>query len=1058
MQRLFILLFLLAFQYTSLSAQWKPYGHGQSNVTSGQFIFKVTVPSEDIVWATMFAPDRTPISKVLLSRDGLANIEAVTITTDDATLTAYDVAALDDQTAWVAMTSTSCQCYGQVYGTTDGGASWTKMLPENSQAVTGIHFWSANEGIALGSNGTGDPSDELFFLRTEDGGLTWTDVTPAAINPGEGLWLPSGGGHYEVLGDHLWIGSKVGNLWHSPDRGVTWSSTLLEANRMINTVAFKNELEGLAASSIGSSGFFTTNRLWETKDGGATWSPLPIPNSPKVAALEYVEGTPSTYAFTGGFEGRDVAVSTTDGKFWTISPADRLSTITYLSPDIAYAGGNINEDNKGGLYRLTSSFASDHINVKTLAGNGQEGDRLGQADQANLVNPDGITQDAEGQIYIANDYNNSILKLNSFGELELVAGMQSVFGDDVEGELLEARFRRPSGIAFNQDNNLIIADLNNSKVKLLDLQANPPVVSTLAGTGGIVNVDGPVDSASFNYVYSVAVTPSQDVIVSTGTNLRKISPEGIVTTLAGQNTNGDQDGQGMEAAFNFPWDIVADTSGNIYLTDIFNHKIKKVTPEGVVSTVAGSGISGSADGQGSQATFNFPEGIAVTPTGHLFVGEGSSGRIRQIDTAGVVSLLAGKPHNFYPNGFIGLPGPVIVNGDGAHAVFARSRELLYTPQNSLLHTSWGSDMLRELQIGIPSAPITFRPNVTRELATVTLEQVQPVVFSGEVENISEFPVGEVSMRVSVFRGNSRRYFETSPVTEMAVGAAEAITLAETFTPDRAANYRVEYEVFAEDVMVDYRVEYLEVSDSIMAKNDGQYYLFAGYGSFLTDFDDGYGVQYSLAAADTVTGLQLFGFIPGNTPVNVAVYETDGDQIGELITEHEIPFVTEDEAGAVGTITLPMPDVLLEAGDYVFTVQAAGIIPAFDNSRTNNNYLLRQSGWTNAEATFGSEDLLVMLGIILGEGDLMVSVIDSPFDLADAQVFPNPFVEELNISLGEVLPTQVMLYDANGRLMKRTFFQGLNHRLDGLEELPSGMYTLLLESRNGRRAFKLVKPR
>ncbi|RYD49454.1 MAG: VWA domain-containing protein, partial [Verrucomicrobiaceae bacterium] len=157
------------------------------------------------------------------------------------------------------------------------------------------------------------------------------------------------------------------------------------------------------------------------------------------------------------------------------------------------------------------------------------------------------------------------------------------------------------------------------------------VVSTLAGSGSLGSADGTGAAASFQGPQGVAVDAGGNVFVADQQNhkIRKISPARVVTTLAGSGSGGGADGTGTAAHFNFPAGVAVDAGGNVFVADWGNNQIRKISPTGVVSTLAGSGSLGSADGTGVAASFNSPQGVAVNADGNVFIADWKNNKIRK---------------------------------------------------------------------------------------------------------------------------------------------------------------------------------------------------------------------------------------------------------------------------------------------------------------------------------------------------------------------------------------------------------------------------------------------
>src|SRR5438874_431557 len=206
----------------------------------------------------------------------------------------------------------------------------------------------------------------------------------------------------------------------------------------------------------------------------------------------------------------------------------------------------------------------------------------------------------------------------------------------------QAIFDYPYATAVDGAGNVYVADTYNYTVRKITPAG---VVTTLAGLAGEDgSADGTGSYARFSYLFGIAVDGAGNVYVTDFSNtIRKITPAGVVTTLAGTpGVHGSADGTGSAAQFWQPWGIAVDSAGIAYVADQANSTIRKITPAGVVTTIAGAaGMFGSADGSGSAARFNAPDGIAVDSSGNLYVADTLNSTIRKITSTGVVTTLAG---------------------------------------------------------------------------------------------------------------------------------------------------------------------------------------------------------------------------------------------------------------------------------------------------------------------------------------------------------------------------------------------------------------------------------
>jgi ABC-type branched-subunit amino acid transport system substrate-binding protein len=285
------------------------------------------------------------------------------------------------------------------------------------------------------------------------------------------------------------------------------------------------------------------------------------------------------------------------------------------------------------------------VTVSTLAGDGHWGYRDGPGAQARFNGVDGIAVDSQGNVYASERFGHRIRRIGSDGVVSTLAGT-GVAGY-ADGPVLTAQFNLPKGLAVDDARNVYVADTYNHRIRVIHADG---VVSTLAGTGEAGYRDGPAAQAQFNRPMDVVLSASGVIYVADSGNnrIRAISPEGVVSTLAGSGERGYLDGPPDQAEFNGPEYLAVDVVGNIYANDGVgfelrsNQVIRRIAPDGTVSTLVGTGQPGLADGPLAEAGFFYPHGLDVDAAGNLYVGAGGNQRVRVITPQGMVYTLAGS--------------------------------------------------------------------------------------------------------------------------------------------------------------------------------------------------------------------------------------------------------------------------------------------------------------------------------------------------------------------------------------------------------------------------------
>ncbi|MGH8024997.1 MAG: protein kinase domain-containing protein [Limisphaerales bacterium] len=303
--------------------------------------------------------------------------------------------------------------------------------------------------------------------------------------------------------------------------------------------------------------------------------------------------------------------------------------------------------------------------IVTFAGRpGLKGYADGPALEAQFRLPNNVAVDSAGNVFVADTANDVIRKIAPNGIVSTVAGLFHNRGS-ADGAADKARFWAPFGIALDAAGDIFVADTGNNTIRKISAQG---IVSTIAGLAGQAgSQDGIGPAARFRNPWGIAVDQAGYVYVADMSNdtIRKITPAGRVYTFAGQaDMSGSADGFGNGARFNNPFGVAVDREGNVYVSDTANNAIRKITVARVVTTLAGlPGAAGNADGDGADARFWNPQGMTVDGAGNIYVADTGNNAIRKITPMGIVTTIWPPPS---ANKALSLSGPggVAVDGNG----------------------------------------------------------------------------------------------------------------------------------------------------------------------------------------------------------------------------------------------------------------------------------------------------------------------------------------------------------------------------------------------------------
>lgn len=550
------------------------------------------------------------------------------------TVTASGAGTFCNSTTITASGGTGGTIYFQ--GTTSGGIS--TATPSTSEVVT--------------ASGT-------YYFRARTAAGCWGTESSVAvtINPNAGSSTASGGGTF------------------------CGSTTITASGGSGGTIYFQGTTSGGTSTATPSSSEVVTasgTYYFRARTGAGCWGPEgsvsvtinPLPAVTASGGTAVCAGGTATLTAGGGITyswapaatlsastGASVAATPTATTTYTVTGTSALSCVNTATVTVT-------------VNPLPESIVDPAAsgNITTVAGTGSYGySGDGGPATAAAIGLSVVAVDPSGNMYLADGNNFRIRKVNSAGVISTIAGtgINGYSGDG--GPATAADIGFVSDITVDGAGNILITDLAHKRVR----QISPAgIISTIAGNGstGISGDGGPATTAAIDGISGITVDGAGNIYLALSYSnvIRKINTSGIITTIAGTGTSGfsGDGGPATAATLSNPYKLAVDGAGNLYVSDVYNYRIRKISSSGIITTFAGNGISGSSGngGPATSARMALPNGIVVDGVGNVFFADDGNHTVRKVNTSGIISVVAGV-------------GTIGYSGDGGPATSAQ----LHTP-------------------------------------------------------------------------------------------------------------------------------------------------------------------------------------------------------------------------------------------------------------------------------------------------------------------------------------------------------------------------------------------
>ncbi|MCS7027282.1 MAG: OmpA family protein [Bacteroidia bacterium] len=372
-----------------------------------------------------------------------------------------------------------------------------------------------------------------------------------------------------------------------------------------------------------------------------------------------------------------------------------------------------------GIVQGLTQEEKEIITVTTLAGTTKVGHKDGDCKQALFYGPNRLYISNSGNIYITDEQNYCVRRINVIGNVSTLVRWKD-FDKQILAQIVTYR---PAGLYVDFYENVFVTE--PSKHRLMHFQPKKAhrIIAGKTDTPGFV--DGVGENALLHTPTGMCVDEEGNFYIVEQWNnaVRKVTQKGEVTTIAGGKRIGFADGKGLEAQFNNPTGICIDKNRNLYVADCFNHRIRKIAPDGTVTTVAGNGLAGYKDGKAEEALFNYPYELCVDSENNIYVVEEGNHTVRKIDYRGIVSTIAGN----------GSPG--YKDGIGKEAQFNTPHDVEMDSKGNLYVADYKNNCIRKITFS------KLKPESTPTVQPSFLSKTISVKFSAKItDKLTYLPV------------------------------------------------------------------------------------------------------------------------------------------------------------------------------------------------------------------------------------------------------------------------------------------------------------------------------